>query len=50
MNVGSAAGVWNGISIPAGVAIPWDAVGPRDTYGAIAYNATGTTLIIEYTT
>lgn len=50
MNVGSAAGVWNGISIPAGVAIPWDAVGPRDTYGSIAYDATGTTLIIEYTT
>ena len=50
MNVGSAAGTWNGISIPAGVAIPWDAVGSRDTYGAIAYNATGTTLIIEYTT
>lgn len=50
LNVGSAAGTWNGISLPAGVAIPWDAVGPRDTYGAIAYNATGTTFIIEYTT
>lgn len=50
MNVGSAPGIWNGVSIPAGVAIPWDAVGPRDTYGAIAYNASGTTLIIEYTT
>lgn len=50
LNVGSAAGTWNGISLPAGVAIPWDAVGPRDTYGAIAYDATGTTFIIEYTT
>lgn len=50
INVGSAVGTWNGISIPAGVAIPWDAVGPRDTYGAIAYNASGTTFIIEYTT
>lgn len=50
INVGSAAGTWNGISLPAGVAIPWDAVGPRDTYGAIAYDATGTTFIIEYTT
>lgn len=50
LNVGSSAGTWNGISIPAGVSIPWDAIGPRDTYGAIAYNATGTTFIIEYTT
>ena len=50
MNVGSAPGIWNGISLPAGVAIPWDAVGPRDTYGTIAYDATGTTFIIEYTT
>lgn len=50
INAGSAAGTWNGISLPAGVALPWDAVGPRDTYGAIAYNATGTTFIIEYTT
>lgn len=50
LNAGSAVGTWNGISLPAGVALPWDAVGPRDTYGAIAYNATGTTFIIEYTT
>lgn len=50
LNAGSAVGTWNGISLPAGVAIPWDAVGPRDTYGVIAYNATGTTFIIEYTT
>lgn len=50
INAGSAAGTWNGISLPAGVALPWDAVGPRDTYGVIAYNATGTTFIIEYTT
>lgn len=50
MNVGSAPGIWNGISLPAGVSIPWDAVGNRDTYGAISYDATGTTFIIEYTT
>lgn len=50
LNAGSAAGTWNGISLPAGVSIPWDAVGPKDTYGAIAYDATGTTFIIEYTT
>ena len=50
MNVGNAAGTWNGISLPAGVSIPWDAIGNRDTYAAIAYDATGTTFIIEYTT
>ena len=50
LNSGSAAGIWNGISLPAGVSIPWDTVGNRDTYAAIPYNATGTTFIIEYTT
>jgi hypothetical protein len=50
INVGNAAGTWNGISLPAGVSIPWDSVGNRDTYSAISYNATGTTFIIEYTT
>lgn len=50
INVGNSAGIWNGISLPAGVSIPWDAIGNRDTYGTIAYNATGTTFIIEYTT
>jgi hypothetical protein len=50
LNVGSAAGIWNGISLPAGVSIPWETVGNRDTYAAIPYNATGTTFIIEYTT
>lgn len=50
INAGNAAGSWNGISLPAGVSIPWDAVGNRDTYGAISYDATGTTFIIEYTT
>ena len=50
LNNGAAAGVWNGISIPAGVSIPWGDVGSRDTYAAIAFNATGTSFIIEYTT
>ena len=50
INVGSAAGVWNGTAIPAGVSIPWTPIGNRDTYGAITYNGVGTTLIIEYTT
>lgn len=50
LNVGNTAGTWNGISLPAGVSLPWDAIGNRDTYGAISYDATGTTFIIEYTT
>ena len=50
MNVGNTAGTWNGKSLPAGVSIPWDAVGSRDTYAPISYDATGTTFIIEYTT
>lgn len=50
INTGNAAGTWNGISIPAGVSIPWGVCGENDTYGAIAYDATGTTFVIEYTT
>ena len=50
INVGNAAGTWNANSLPAGVSIPWTPIGNRDTYGAIAYDATGTTFIIEYTT
>lgn len=50
LNFGDAAGTWNGISLPAGVSLPWGEVGNRDTYGAINYDATGTTFIIEYTT
>jgi hypothetical protein len=50
INIGGSAGTWNGISLPAGISIPWTQIGPRDTYGAIAYDATGTTFIIEYTT
>jgi hypothetical protein len=48
-NSGSAAGIWNGSTLPAGVSVPWSPIGNRDTYGAINYNATGTTFIIEYT-
>jgi hypothetical protein len=50
LNAGSAAGTWNGVSLPAGVSIPWAQIANRDTYGAISYDATGTTFIIEYTT
>ena len=49
LNSGSAAGIWNGVSIPAGVSIPWGEVGNRDTYAQIDYDATGTTFVIEYT-
>lgn len=50
LNVGNTAGTWNGISLPAGVSIPWAQIANRDTYGTISYDATGTTFIIEYTT
>lgn len=43
------AAVWNGISLPTGVGVPWEEVGNRDTYAAIDYDATGTTFLIEYT-
>lgn len=50
LNNGSSAGTWNGNALPAGVSVEWSAVGNRDTYGAIAFDATGTEFIIEYTT
>jgi hypothetical protein len=50
LNNGSSAGTWNGNALPAGVSVEWSAVGNRDTYGAITFDATGTEFIIEYTT
>lgn len=50
LNNGNSAGTWNGNALPAGVSIPWSAIGNRDTYGAIPFDATGTEFIIEYTT
>lgn len=50
MNIGNTAGIWNGISLPTGVSIPWGEVGIRDIYAKIDYDATGTTFLIEYTT
>jgi hypothetical protein len=53
LNNGANPGTWNAIQLPAGVSIPWEAVGQGDKYGAIAYDASsglGTTFIIEYTT
>lgn len=50
LNIGNASGTWNGVSLPAGVSIPWGAADNNDTYNTIAYDATGTTFVIEYTT
>lgn len=50
MNIGANAGTWNGISIPAGVTIPFGECGHKGVYGQINYDATGTTFLIEYTT
>jgi len=49
INIGNAPGIWNGIGIPPGITIPWGSVGVRDLYNQIDYNATGTILLIEYT-
>lgn len=49
LNAGAANGTWNGSIIAPGEAIPWGDVS-RDTYNQINYDATGTTLVIEYTT
>ena len=49
INIGNAPGIWNGIGIPPGITIPWGSVGVRDLYNPINYNATGTILLIEYT-
>ena len=49
INIGSAPGIWNGVGIPPGITIPWGSVGVRDLYNQIDYNATGTILLIEYT-
>jgi hypothetical protein len=49
-NVGAAAGIVNGQSIPAGTTLNFDAGVLNNTLGAITYNATGTTFIITYLT
>lgn len=55
LNQGSQPATWNGITIPAGVSIPWGDTGNKDKYDTIVYDASGgaggpTTFIIEYTT
>jgi hypothetical protein len=49
INIGNAPCIWNGIGIPPGITIPWGSVGVRDLYNQINYDATGTILLIEYT-
>jgi len=47
-NTGTAAAVVNGEALPAGAAISFPSLGQNQTYGAIEYDATGTTLRIDY--
>jgi len=47
-NVGSAAGIVNGVSIPAGTTLNFDAGVLNHTLNSIAYDATGTTFIVTY--
>lgn len=49
-NIGAAAGTLAGVSIAPGVRIPIPKVDNDDTYGVIAYDGTGTQLLIQYTT
>ena len=48
-NVGSAAGVINGVSIPAGTVLNFDG-GFNNTIDPMSFNATGTTFLITYIT
>ncbi len=45
-NVGASAGTVNGVSIPAGVTLNFDAGGAGNTLDGISFNATGTTFIV----
>ena len=47
-NVGSAAGIVGGQSIPAGTTLNFDAGVLNNTLASLAYDATGTTFIITY--
>lgn len=47
-NVGGAAGVVNGVNIPAGVSISFDGGALNNTLNPLSYNATGTIFIITY--
>ena len=49
-NVGSAAGIVNGQSIPAGTTLNFDAGVLNNTLSGATYNATGTTFLITYIT
>jgi len=49
-NLGPGTAVWKGATIPAGVGVPWGSANNNDTFVAHAYDASGTTLVIEYDT
>ena len=48
-NQGGVAGTWNGVAIAPGETIPIPLGHQGDTYGAIAYDGTGTSLLIQFT-
>lgn len=49
MNTGDANGTWNGVVLKSGISISWGGDG-NNVFDAIAYNATGTEFLIEYST
>ncbi len=44
-NAGTSAGLVKGVSFPPGASVNWSVEGTSDTIGAIAYDATGTSLL-----
>lgn len=48
-NLGPGTVVWNGAIIPAGVGVPFEAFGKNNTMPAINFDATGSSMILEYT-
>lgn len=46
VNVGSAAGTIEGVTIPVGITVTWDAGDDGDTLKLINYSAAGTTFLI----
>lgn len=47
-NVGSGDGVINGVTLPSGATVNFDAGALNNTLSQLSYNATGTTFIITY--
>ena len=49
MNTGDANGTWNGVILKPGISISWGSDG-NNVYDAVAFDATGTEFLIEYST